>query len=421
MDIQSIKVILVIVLLSGIVAIVGDRIGRIAGKRKLNFLGMRPRLASSVIAVITGILIAVGTVAVLALSSRTVQEMLFHFDELKEDAKKLEIKAQQLEREVTSLEHQRETLNTELEITRKSLAYSQKQVTDLNFQIASTNKRLASIRLDLGKAVSQLEETKGRLIKTEANLKEMRKEVKALEETNILLKKEQQTLKDENERLEQTRANLTAAAKELEEKVYSLREGEIMLFFNQPLGYVKVPSEANLPQVRQILLDSLQQIQQNLKTKGLELDEKYSELLAPILDALSMLNQDAIVIIYSASNVLPGEKVKVEFEIALHKLIFRKGEVIAKVRIEPNIKGSDVASLLPPLLKTIRSIAIDRRLLPDIDTGEVGTISSDDIKELQDLLDRTSGARTLEILSAKDIYTTDKLDKFLFRMQQITN
>jgi len=101
----------VIVIVAAVVATLGDRVGRLAAKRHVAFLGLRPRLAAAWIAVFTGVLISLATLGLVSLISRDAREMLFHFDEIKSQIK-------QLSTEVKTLEYNRQSLakdNRELE------------------------------------------------------------------------------------------------------------------------------------------------------------------------------------------------------------------------------------------------------------------------------------------------------------------
>ncbi len=416
MDLHGASVFLVIIILAGLVAAGGDRIGRIAAKRRLHFMGLRPRLAASWIAVFTGVLIALGTFSALAIASRTVREMLFHYDELKADLKELDERVDVLGSEIGSLEKQRNRVTEELNETLRIVEERGREVDSLTQTIASNNERLTFLRSELNETSSALMSAKNQLKESERRLEDVRFDLKQAEDTNAKLREEGKLLKEENRRLEETRKQLFSAAKELEEKVMALREGQIRLLVNQPLLYVRLPSELNLPQVREVILNALKELETNLRGRGLELEKLSSEEFNELLNSLSMVSQDVILIIYSAKNVLPGENVELDFEIAIYRLIFRQGEVIASVTIPPDIKGKDLPKILPAILRVIRGIAIDRRLLPDIATGEVGTLASNDVDKLRGLLDKTSGTRKLEIISGKDTYTTDRLDEFVFKV-----
>lgn len=416
METQTIAVISVTIILAGLVSAIGDRIGRAVAKRRVPVLGLRPRLAGSVVAILTGILIALGTLTGLSLASRTVREMLFHFDELKTNLRQYESQVRVLQDEVAGLERQRKLLGANLSKTQSELKNSEAQIITLENKIRESDAVLRSTTRKLQDTTRELDAAQNKFRETEARLKDVRLELMKQEKANRELKAQGERLRQENETLEEHRDGLVKAAKELEEKLQALRAGQIRIMANQPLSYIRIPSTANLPEVRELVRTSLSRLAASLEKEGLMLADIASEDEEELFNTLSMFTQDVVVVVYSLKNVLPEEKIELGFEIAPYRLIFKKDELIASVRIAPEIGRKDVTLLLPALFKVIRGVAIRKGLLPDLATGEVGTMSSEDVKRLEDLLGTTSGERILEIRSSQDCYTTDKIGKFSFKI-----
>jgi len=413
---QSVLVIIGIVILSALVAAGGDRIGRLAAKRRLHFLGFRPRLSATIIAVLTGIVIALGTTFLLSLASVRVREMLFHFDELKASLTNLEGKLKVLEREVKNLEIQRKGLGNDLARARQTLKERETKISTLSRLISESGASLRRLKLELTKASSQLRDSQERLRLTEAKLSKAREELGSAQKANETLKAEGERLRAENANLEERREELIRVAREMEQKTEALREEQVAVEVNEPLAYIRVPSSANLPQVWEIISSSLSRLSAQLEARGLSLKDVSHEELSELVDTLSILGQDAILIIYSAKNFVAGEAVEVTFELALDKLVFKKGETIASLRIGAEEKERELRFLLPRLLRIVRGVAISRGLLPNLETGEVGTLSSEDVETLKGLLAKNRGPFRLLVLAGKDVYTTDKLDSFAFKI-----
>jgi len=73
-----------LVLVSGLVAFVGNLVGRAIGRRRLALGGLRPRHTAQLITVLTGMLIASVTLAVVLLVSNDARQALFHLREVRQ-------------------------------------------------------------------------------------------------------------------------------------------------------------------------------------------------------------------------------------------------------------------------------------------------------------------------------------------------
>lgn len=80
----SLILISAVIIISGLIAFVGDRVGLKIGKKRVTIFGLRPHHTAIVITIISGILIAIITVSILAISSNDVRTALFGMEELKE-------------------------------------------------------------------------------------------------------------------------------------------------------------------------------------------------------------------------------------------------------------------------------------------------------------------------------------------------
>ncbi len=101
-----------LILVSGLVAFVGNLVGRSIGRRRLAVFGLRPRYTAQVITVITGMLITVVTLAVVLLVSNDARQALFHLQEVRKQVAEQEAKLRALQvRDILYL-HDQEVLRT---------------------------------------------------------------------------------------------------------------------------------------------------------------------------------------------------------------------------------------------------------------------------------------------------------------------
>jgi len=93
-----------LILVSGVVAFVGNQVGRNIGRRRLSVLGLRPRYTAQIITVATGMLITLVTLATVLLVSNDARQALFHLGELQEQTRRLESQIAQQEAELHALQ-----------------------------------------------------------------------------------------------------------------------------------------------------------------------------------------------------------------------------------------------------------------------------------------------------------------------------
>ncbi len=92
----------IILVIAGGVAYVGDRVGHQVGRRRLTLFGIRPRYTSTIIAVATGVVIALVVTLVAILASQQVKTAFFRLSALNSQIATLQQREQQLEAKVAN-------------------------------------------------------------------------------------------------------------------------------------------------------------------------------------------------------------------------------------------------------------------------------------------------------------------------------
>ncbi len=93
-----------LIIVSGLVAFIGNLVGRTIGRRRLTLLGLRPRHTAELITIVTGMLITVVTLGVVLLVSDDARQALFHLREVQQQTKLLEAQIAQQEGELRALQ-----------------------------------------------------------------------------------------------------------------------------------------------------------------------------------------------------------------------------------------------------------------------------------------------------------------------------
>ena len=107
--------IIVSMIISGVIAYLGDALGTVVGKRRLSLFGMRPRHTALFIAISTGVVITVSTFLIGMLLSEDVRLALFSIEKLKKDIDTLQAESLALGELKTKLEHEKTGLSEYVE------------------------------------------------------------------------------------------------------------------------------------------------------------------------------------------------------------------------------------------------------------------------------------------------------------------
>jgi Protein of unknown function (DUF3084) len=94
--------VLLIMVVAGAIAYVGDRVGHQVGRRRLTLFGIRPRYTSTIVAIGTGMLIALSVTVVALLASREVRNAFFRMNQITTRISQLEGQQRELEAKVNT-------------------------------------------------------------------------------------------------------------------------------------------------------------------------------------------------------------------------------------------------------------------------------------------------------------------------------
>ena len=93
----------VLAVMGGIIAYLGDKIGSKVGKRKIKLFGLRPKYTSVVVTIMTGVSIAVVTLGVMSVLSENARVALFGMNKLRQQQQVLEAQRDKLLQEADKL------------------------------------------------------------------------------------------------------------------------------------------------------------------------------------------------------------------------------------------------------------------------------------------------------------------------------
>jgi len=323
-----------LILISGLIAFVGDWIGLKIGKKRVTIFGLRPHYTAIVITIISGMLIVIITVSILAISSNDVRTALFGMEQLKE--------------RLSNLSRQVELSNTQLSSTKEEL---KKKTTELQ----EMEEKYQALSEDIKNKTSQLEE----------------------------LSKIREGLIEEKDKLDKEVEELNAAIKALYSGIAWIREGEVIFESDEQIALAIIQGQRPVEEIKEELIRFLNEASNRVLTMGAKIDERTNQALIISQEEFENITQriydsdkEMIVRLLSSINVIKGEPVVAYFNLLENKLLFKLDEEIISEEIESSEVYSEVEKQLFSLLRKVNIIAVQEGIIPDPKTSFVGTVSA---------------------------------------------
>lgn len=330
--------VLSILVLSGVIATVGDRLGSRVGKARLSLFGLRPRKTAVVITILTGSVISASSLTILFIFSESIRERFFEFEALQQrlqDARQ-DLEATTVEKE--NIDSDRLEAEAELSKSQELLkainqslqeARQEQQLTDE--QLTAVEARAEQLRTDVELLQQEQDELIAQRDQVRAQIVERDREIQAQEE--VIAQGEARLAE-----LEAAQEFLAQEVRNLEQEYALLRTGEVVLTRGQVLNLrlLQVPSsgatrpivdqllrEANRFTVRKIRPSTGDPTEPLIRVPQVEVDR----LIQEISDG-----QEYVVRILSAGNYVFGreDRVEVFIDVALNQVVFSPGELIAR-------------------------------------------------------------------------------------------
>jgi uncharacterized protein (DUF3084 family) len=411
-----------LVAVSGVIAYVGDIVGRRMGRKRLSLFGMRPRHTAIAISVISGMLITLFVLAVAALVSKDVKDGLFRVVEMR-------VAQAKLAREIKNLTRRADAVDRE----RKA---AEQQVKQTKTELEQTETHLAKTTEELGQVQQKLESTRTQLAKTAAGLKAKEREVKNAERLFGAL---QRALEADAER-----ARISIAVG---------RSVPLLFGAGQILHVDLIQGGQSVSAVRKQLDAMLARLDQEVQAAGarplpeaksavvvqhpvVDRDKKvvayfYGEqVLSALADQIHGASGGVIVRVDSLYNSHQGEPAYVDFALFNNKKVYDRGQILAETIVDGRLSEAGVYVALVSLLRDeVGSRARRENVMarPAPLGGEtfgsvrepVGDIGPEELFASIAELRRINGPARVRALAAEDTWTAGPLE-VEFRIEPVT-
>ena len=397
--------ILAILILGGIIATLGDRIGTKVGKARLSLFNLRPRRTATLITIITGSLISASTLGILLATSQQLRTGIFELESIqrKLQASRSEIVALSQQKDATAqaLQNSREqqaAVQRTLGFTVQNLNQATQRRDRLAARLRQTRGDLGTVQDELSDVLAQGEELQGeitRIRQEQQELLQQRDQVRAdleqlrsgtadlreqlndrdqqisqretqirsqdtiIKERENRLRSQDTIIKERENRLQEVESrlkereiylqDLEKAVVFLENSYRDLREGSVAIVRNQVLTaavlQVKDP-EAALRAVDQLLREANRQAIQITQPENTENPQQLVQITIPEVNQLASQIKDGreyLVRILAAGNYVVGEgEIRVFADVVPNLLIYQEGTSLATTTFDGTILSEEL-------------------------------------------------------------------------------
>ena len=363
----SLILLFTVIIISGLIAFVGDWVGLKIGKKRVTIFGLRPHSTAIFITIISGILIAVITVTILAISSNDVRTALFGMEELKE-----------------------------------KLSYLSREVELRNMQLSTTKE-------DLEEKTTQLQETEEKYQKIS---EEIKNKTSQLEELLVI----RESLIKEKDKLDKEVEELNATIKALYSGITWVREGEVIFGSEEQIALTIIQGQRPIEEIKEELFGFLNEASNKVLAMGAKKDERTNQVFIIAQEEFEDITQkiydsdkEMIVRLLSSINVVKGEPIVTHFKILENKLLFKIDEEIISEEIESSEVYSEVEKKLLSLLRKVNIIAVKEGIIPDPKTSFIGTVSAINLFDTVKIIIEAGTTMKVTVISIYDTWSTGPL------------
>ncbi len=383
----GIFIFLILIIMGGLIAFLGDRIGSKVGKKRLTLFGLRPKYTSIIVTIISGVMISFTTIAVLAVVNENVRVALFGLSKLQDEMK--------------DLNQQIHTKNLELEKGKLQLEARNKEYEDVTQKSAETSKQLEQVESQRLYMESELATVQNAYDEAKAGVEKSAEDIAELEKIREELTGNIDVLNQEKQ--------------QLIKNIYALREGQVVFQAGQVLTSVVVDEAMSEEQADNVLKSVLSDINGMLKERLNITDDNinmvrmsqkdFDEALTEVVNG----KNKKLVRVVAAQNLILGEQLVVDFDIHDNLLLFRKGDTIFRGNLDKYKEIKNYEMQVLRFLRDLNLYAQSKGVLPDPITGKVGVLDGQELVAVIQKVKECNGDCDLIIKAARDIYSQGPL------------
>jgi uncharacterized protein (DUF3084 family) len=445
MGTYGVLLIAALIVVSGVIAYIGDFLGRWMGKRRLTIFGLRPRHTAIAVSVVAGMVIAAWTLGSSMALSRNVRDAFTRVDYLRAQTSKLrrsnsqlEILQARLESEVRESRQEARKALSARKRAQEQLRSSLEELDRAKIVVASQHRKLDELRAELRSSARQLSERKREVAQLSSQARALRQDVRELEHERknalrIVLAQERER-QDLSSEITAARAWLDRLASGYQ----ALYTKPVIIHSHETLDSAVVEAGRPVEQVRRDLLRFIDEVNEIARARGAGAGGaaraiSFSKPVAQPGGGATIYDEQAVfdrlvedirsasgkIIIRAESlgNAVENEAVLVDFQLIPDAIVFRKGETIGAAQVDPSMPDAKIMRSLVSLLQELVGPEARRRgILPSPrDAGAspafleqpreaVGAVRYEDLEQVVQEVKAASGPVQVVAKASDDIW-----------------
>lgn len=208
-----------ILILGGLIAALGDRIGTKVGKARLRLFRLRPKQTAIVFTIVTGIIISASTLGILFALSKSLRQGVFQLDEILRKRRQVKGELSEVTEEKNRVQQELEQAEIRQEEARQRLLSTETELEETQSQLQNFSQRTEELKNEVDKLLGEKEDLITEKRQIEQKTKELQSQIKQkdqelnLKQTDI--EKQEQILQQQ----EQSLTNLEQKQLKLEAEI----------------------------------------------------------------------------------------------------------------------------------------------------------------------------------------------------------
>lgn len=355
----------------GLIAYIADKMGSKIGKKRMSVFGLRPKYTSILLTVLSGTMIAVLTIGVMAGASQSARTALFGMEKLQQ--------------ELSLLNQEKETASAELDA--------------LKGKVEQQNQKITSLDEKIKESAAENDAMEAKLFQLNDMYSQAKSEVNSLTQSKL-------QLTDEINDLEQVTETLRKGIINMREGQVYYRAGEVV-FAGVMRGGLK--HEENVIQMNWLLQNAnevalqrlgVQQTEQSLQAIWIG-----KNTVDNALEALDKSKGNMLFRIRTVANIIVGELAVCDIEMVDNQFIYSDGSLIFSEQYNLSTDSPDYENVIMNFLSQVNHNAVKAGVLPDPMTGKVGSMDAATMIEVTNAMRKIKGKFILSAYAKGDITT----------------
>lgn len=437
---QGVLFILVILLLSGLIAYVGDRLGHIIGKKRLSWLNLRPRHTAIVFTVLTGLAISAITLGLLLTLNQSLADGLFNYSQrvaefeeqigqldtsykllqaqrvatedrllsVRQDLAEAQVQREEAQSRLAELTDQRDRLLAQRQDTEAKLTEANQRLSATQASLEAESKKLTAIQAEAQAAQAQVKELAAERANLQQSLETAETERTAAQAAVNDLQVQKDDLQTQKEDLQTEISSLFAQA-------VQLRRGEVAIVSGELLAARVIPGSLPPAELRVAVNNVLAVAESRARQLGAQPARGSDRAVQITVSAVSQLAQAVqppgswLVQVFSITNRLKGEPVPAIAEVKPNRLLFTQDSTLVEVNVLPGQTEVELEQAMLRLLARANQKSRDAGILVDPVSGAVGEFSQAKLFQMVQSLRAITQPTQVKVVAATDIYTVGPL------------